>query len=486
MTDSPEPRKLPEEIQARIDEATAAEAEAKAKKAAADARTAESAAQTQERTADSYDPELAKDEATATSKKNKASADLEAAKARREQLGAFIPDLSKADRGSLTTREGTPPIGGSALNYRAMTSAAAVIVESLALTPAGQAEAGHKPLVLVTTEIDLASLDATHHEVMTGMQELIASIEALPAPTATDRQLESTGAMDLAAGIAGAIPGVLSLLSTRRTVTGAATEANHTAAAAAIAGRLAAQARVVHDAFRPVPQGRVYGRLRELNEVRKQLTTKQLLQGQVMVTLSAAEGALTADAGRFKAEIAKATKEGRPTGDLEAQLRATRAELDWTSNQLATARALLAKMEALAEASDSFSAAVRVATASGRTPLSVAALYEQLREPPAATPEPDPHAETQPSTSRTGQESAPSGAPDRFDFVLFVRAETGETHQSTEDKPFFMKDRFATFAVGVITYLLLDVATGTITAGGTVARSASAHGRFGADIELRG
>jgi hypothetical protein len=57
-------------------------------------------------------------------------------------------------------------------------------------------------------------------------------IDALAA-----RKIKVTIGLDLAAGIASAIPGVLSLLSAHRSVMGAPTDANHTTAA--VAGALA-------------------------------------------------------------------------------------------------------------------------------------------------------------------------------------------------------------------------------------------------------
>lgn len=451
-------RELPPAIQSRIDEAAAAEAEAKARKAEADALAAELTSQQQERAAATYDPDLAKHEAAATSRKNTASAELEAAKARREQIAALIPDLSTADRGSLTLND-TAPLGGTALTFQALQSAATAIVQDLNLSSG----AVPKPLVLVTTDIDLASLDATHHEVVSGLQELIDSMKNLPDPT--NPHLESLLPLDLAAGIASAIPGVLSVLSARRTLTGATVMPNDTAAVAAISGALTSKATVVHASLRPVRGCAVYTKLRELSGERNQLASDQLQQARAIQILSDQQTTKNSAITRLQAEIAKAKAAGNPVQDLQSQLADAEAAADQAANALSMARALLAKMDALAEASDSFNAAIRI-VGQGRSALATAALYEQLQ----AMDQEDPQ--------------AASANPERFTHVLYVRAQTGEAHQATEDKPFFMKDRFSTFAVGAITYMLMDVQTGTITAGGTVAKSASAHGKLGETITI--
>lgn len=476
-TETP-PSKLPPELQARVDEAAAIEAEAKARKAAADAEAAELTAQQNRRSAANYDPSLSREETAATSRKNVAQAELETAKAHREQLAALIPDLSKADRGSLTVDDSVAPILGSQLTFTAMNRAAQAIAANIeGVLPTHDQTSTPLPLLLVTTNLDLASTDAAYHEVMSGLDELLESIAKLPEPT--DPQLESIGGLDVLATVASAIPSVLSLLSAHRTLTGKTVDPNHVAAAAAVAGALQGKTRVLHETFRLVPNGRVFTRLRELSESRNELTSHQLAQQEAIRVLSQRAAAAAEQVTTLEAEIAKAKKAGKPVEELNQQLAEAERGMKSSAAAESAARSLLAAMDSMAAAADSFCAAIRETGANGRSPLVTAALHEQLH------PEEPRSSEVLGGDHKAASTDPAARPPELIDYALVVQAEPGQVVQSIDDKPFFIKDRFSTYALGSITYLLLQISTNTIVRAGTITRSASAHGKIGDDFEIK-
>jgi hypothetical protein len=245
MTDPP----LPADLQARNDEATVVKAEAEAAKAKADAE--------------------------------KAAADADAA--RRAGLLALVPDLSKVKDSTLDVKDG-PAIRASSLTFGALhqvTEQVATRVAAVVTRPAR---------ILVTSQVDLSSVDAIYFDVVKGLEELRDAAHRLIEPEPRHTELEPfgvTAALDLAGAVATAVPQVLSLFSAQRTLSTAAVSASDLAAAAEVAGALRAQDGipvVLHDDFRLVNDGPVYALAAEVSARRQQLIERRL-------TLDAGEAA---------------------------------------------------------------------------------------------------------------------------------------------------------------------------------------------------
>lgn len=217
---------------------------------AKDASSAELSAELQQRLAQA---QVAQAEAAARSAAIKA--DKDAADARTAQITALLPDLSKVKGSTLDVKDG-PALFGTRLTYQALATAATkVSAKVTAAIPPDKDTANHTGLV--TTNADLASADANHRDVTTGLQQLEAAAAALldsdllstlPDPTFDSEIARTTQrygsawftspATALATAVATALLSVLSLLPTQRSVITGATDTNDLAAAAAVAGAL--------------------------------------------------------------------------------------------------------------------------------------------------------------------------------------------------------------------------------------------------------
>ena len=402
--------------------------------------------------------------AEADARKAAGDADAAAQKNRRDQLSAMLPDLSKVAASALTVASDGPAVGASALSFRAITDAGSAVAARLTAVrqQGGTATLAAGARVLVTSELDLATSDAGYLDVVTGLDELVKTIGTLAPAEAVDAdQTAGLGAGDAATAVASAIPAVLSLLSAQRTLTTSATTANDTAAAAAVIGALRrANITTVHDQFRTTPNGLVYGKLRSLDEARDRLRLASLAEAEVVRVATADAATAGATVDKLTKDIAKATN-GQPTDDLETQLATATAALTTYQQALTAATARQTALDTVSTAADAFVAAIRAPGAGGtRSLLANAALREQLHE--------------------GGGDTAPS-----FGFVLLIKAEAGQTEQSTTNLPLWFKDRFSTIATASITFMLLQPTAGTIIDAGTVTAAASAHGKIGEEYTLR-
>lgn len=420
---------------------------------------------------------------TAQAGASKAMADAASAvaSARLDQLKAMIPDLSAVKGGTLDVKDGTP-MWGSHLAFSSLEEIAGVIAQcvkeiiSPTMEKPGLAveKSGTSPRILVTSEPDLASLDAVYQEVASHIKQLgqIAdTVTSVTAPQPADRAapapapqvgegihelIDSTKEPDLIdiqgllaggaiaavnplAGVAMAaasvLPGLLSLLSVDRTLSTGATAVGDLAAAAAVAGSLAQSVRVVHDSLR-------LGKS-EVAENFDNLLDKRGLLIRRKVTFSDQKTAA-------EARLSKTKEAASPDADTIADL----------TRKVADAKTRLALVEDVMAKIDAFATVARTVPQGGkRSLLSTASLYEALH--------------------KDGE-----NGKSKLTHVLLVKAQAGQAQQELEHHK-AGHDKFSTVADISITYMLLDLEGSTILGAGTVGGVASVYGKIGEEPTFR-
>jgi hypothetical protein len=445
------------EAQAKLKQAqaNAVKAEGEAAKARADAIKAEADAAKAEREL----PGAA--ELAAKARKAIAEADRDAADARTKHLSALIPDLSSLkDSSTVEVKEGGAFLAPF-LTYGGLEHVAQTICNGVygrLKTPV--------PRVLVTTDPNLTNADALYHDVMDGLVrlrqsavKLLASLEQKGVRPA----FEPTTAL---AAIAGAVPGILALFSAKRTVTtGAAAAPDSLAAAAAVISALHNQKShdsivLVLDEFRLVPDSGVHAAARALADERDRLVGKKVASG---IEQDAAEVAL-AKADREEKALAKEAAPKDPKAHGIA-LETARQAIDRHQQIIDRTTREIGMIEALLTGIDSFTTAIGTVPAGARrSPLTTAALHEQLRGRPAdATLEGTP---------------AKPGEP-AFTHVLLIKAQPGGSQHILDNRPLWFQDKFSTLVEISVTYVLITTATSEVTASGTATRVARAYGEMG-------
>ncbi|CAL9453900.1 hypothetical protein SUDANB95_02484 [Actinosynnema sp. ALI-1.44] len=211
------------------------------------------------------------DAAKKAAEAEKAAADARAARiaadrAERDKWAALVPDLSKVQLGA-TTASGDQAVRGSALALRALDDAAAKVAEVVAaLKPSGP--------VLVTADVDLAGGEAAHRAVLGGVQRLTRTADEL-LKTIQPSMQEAVGVLGVGALVAQAVPALMQLTSSKRTVTTAAVPADDLASAACVLGKLMAKNVVVrHDDFRMPTATRVEAALAALDDRRAEVAER--------------------------------------------------------------------------------------------------------------------------------------------------------------------------------------------------------------------
>ena len=424
---------LDEALQLRLDTAKVEEQEALARKAAAEAS--------------------AKEAEIATS----------AAEARQAQWKGLIPDLSSVDRGELKAPDDKALVA-TILAYTAMRSAAAAVAKNLTPLPPDAC-------VLVTSDPDLATDSATYREVKSAVYatlhhaENVLTLGAVDAPDEPGHLEVANAAAAAGAAVAGAIPGVLSLLSAHRSISVVPTEKNDLAAAAAVVGvamKLAnddAGPKFVHDDFRVSPDGEAFAWIADLAAKRLQLADRK---AEIGVAKTAADKAALDEKTALGLKQEKYDKLPREqqTAELLAELRALKlkaGEADLLAQNIATRATII---DAAISAIDTLSASLRSVPAGARRSLVAAAsLYEQLHASPAANPR-------------------------RFTHALLVKSEGGQVQQTTSDRALWFKDKVSSLAESAISYILIDTRDGTIMKAGTEARTAQARGSIGSALVI--
>ena len=209
-------------------------------------------------------------------------------------IGALIPDLSKVERGTLTFDD-RQPIFGHQLAQAALSAAAADVAARVAVV-AGRG--GGRATVLVTTDDQLAQADAVYHDVTGAAEQLEhAATDLLDRTKAVEGEhdrhnlVEPASLMTAATlgALTGAIPPLLSLLRTNRTVSAATLTIDQLSAVAAVSGALLARGIAVHHSdFRFAPEAGLEVVEKTLPELRAQLVGRQLeLEEQAAAALVA-------------------------------------------------------------------------------------------------------------------------------------------------------------------------------------------------------
>jgi hypothetical protein len=384
---------LPPAQQARKDEADVKKAEAEAEKAAADAK--------------------------------KATAD-----ARRSELTALVPDLSKVEASTLEVTKDVPSLS-SALSYRALRVAAeSVAAQILPDNPDPPVER-----ILVTPDSDLASADAAYRDVSSGLAALLTSADELLKEVPEET---FAAGVDIAAALAGALPHVLSLLSSQRTISTAAVTVGDLAAAAAVVEALLARSPklpVYHDDFRLLLSARVYGRAECLSKKRQMLVAKKLGDAHKK--------------SRLETELAKLREADPP--DKE--------KISTVDQEIEVLGVHMGLIDSVISAIDAYVTSIRAVPAGGtRSLLASAALYEQL------------HPEDETDKERKKQ---------AITHVLLVKSEGGQAEQVIDNKPLWFADTFSTVVDVTVTYLLIQTSTSTVVTAGSKTATATAHGKVG-------
>lgn len=423
---------------------------AEARKAVAEARQAAAEADQAARAARvEVDPALQRQQKEAEVRKATADADKAAADAKQAQISALLPDFSKVEVPA-TKIEGDQALRGNDLARHALrTAARALASDVLSKSPHTGSQVG-RGRILITSDPDLATTDGAYVEVNTGLDRLLESAEQLNSPP---RPI----APPVIAAVATMIPGLVSMLAPRRTLSSRAVADDDTAAVAEVAGALAADRDVRLDDFRLVPDTEVVARERRLRIERDRLVKFKLDHEQ----LKTQSETLRANAQAQLDALLKLKVEPTPgtiPAEIDVQIAAITQQRDEAIADLATATVRAELAGTLLAAIDAFFIAIHFIRAEAkRSAFVAAALHEELRK------------------------SAPGARV--FDHVLFVKGSGGTVDQLLEEV-FFRKDRVEVIASVSISYWLMDPATSNIVAGGVVTRSSRLSGKIGDELKI--
>jgi hypothetical protein len=424
----------------RIVEAEIRQAEAAALKAATDA----AAAQRLEREATS---ETALAQREAERRKAIAEADKAVSDARQAQIASLIPDFSKVSVPAAKI-EGDQAIRSNDLARHALRGAASKAAGRIKNAVSGS---GGKPLVLVTSDPDLATVDGAYVEVDAGLTRLTES---------ADRLLPFAGTEDfsfaLAAALMSAVPGLISMLAPRETLSSRSIVADETAAIASITGALIDQGCDVRiDDFRLVPAADLIDRERGLRQRRDLLAKFKLDQDRIKIDAEARRAQLVERLTELYKQ--KDASPGPPAqGQLDeiAEVTAARdaamAEASAASVNADTANALLTAIDAF------FVAIHTPAAGAKRSAFVSAALHEALR------------------VVVDGK---------KFNAVVYVKSAGGSVDQHIEEL-FARKDRIEAIASVSVSYWAIDPATTNVLVSGVETGTVRLKGHIGGDLTL--
>jgi hypothetical protein len=383
----------------------------------------------------------------------------------------LVPDITKIDKGETSIAK-DQALRGAGLAHRALSSATDQLSSRL--------EAVLSPVetILVTDDPDLASSDAAYVDVTTGLEQLAAAADHLLRQTAQRRSL---GSMLPAAGaVAGALPALVSLLSSRRAVSSFTSSPDDIAAVALVAGALATRGHKVRlDDFRLVPNARVFRLEKGLREQRSELIDRK-------VELEYERAEKETERNSAQGRIDELTRQlGRPTAEVTRpdQLRwrdereDARADRDRASEGAKNATMALGLIDDLCVNIDAFLLALRTVPAGGkRSPIVLAALQEGLH--------PTPQDDSTPSEDDSNASDGDVKSSGNFGKVLFVAAAAGSVDQVFSDKPLWSKDHFHTVASASITYWVLDPLTSEVLNAGLAEGTAELKVKVGDSFEI--
>ncbi|HEY0165676.1 MAG TPA: hypothetical protein VGB75_01420 [Jatrophihabitans sp.] len=423
----------------RIVAAEVQQAEAAALKAATEA----AAAQRQEREAMS---EAALAQREAERRKAVAEADKAVSDARQTQIASLIPDFSKVSVPAAKI-EGDQAVRGNDLARHALRGAASKAADQIKNAVSGS---GLRPLVLVTSDQDLATADGAYVEVDAGLTHLTESAESL-LPVAQGADFGIT----LAAAAAYVLPGLLSMLAPRQTLSSRSIADDDTAAVAAISGALIDQCDVHIDDFRLVPAAGLLERERYLRQRRNLLAQYKLSQDRVRI-----------DGETRRAELAerltalnkqKDASNGAPTQGLLAEIAEVTAARDSVTAEVSLASVTADTVNALVTAIDAFFIAIHTTAAGAKRSAFVSgALHEALRV-------------------------AVDGK--KFDAVVYVKSAGGSVDQRIEEL-FLRKDRIESTASVSVSYWAINPATSNVLVSGVETGTVRLSGELGGDVTL--
>jgi hypothetical protein len=419
---------------------------------------------------------LAKTKREVEAQKAIAEAHQQTFEAQQKQYAALLPDFGKVTPGSFEVK-GETALFGPALAQRATAAAAEWVAEHVGAALSDPAAAQ----ILVTSDTQLAASDAVYLEVVSGLDQLTDAAdklaEALGAPPLTfdllrgepspgvteERPLTAQFALGPAiAAISSVLPGILSLAQAHRTLSTSANTADSLAAAAAVAGGLAARKTrpggVFHDDIRLLPaKGIVQGKLTTLGEKRQELV-------DLKRTLEERKAAEAAQLAELKAEVEELSKQlgtakKAEREDLEPKLKGKRDEATSHETEAGNCSVRVDLIDSTVTAIDKFTASM-TETAAGAThsPFTAAILREQLHG--------------------SGDGEA------QFTHVVLVVAEPGSAQQLTEDRPLLMKDTFTTVATSSVTYMLIEAPGGNVLRAGSVGGKAKVEGKVGSTFSV--
>jgi hypothetical protein len=458
------------------------------------------------------DPDLARRKAEAEALLAIAEAEQKTAVARQAQRTAALPDLTKVTVKE-TTRTGDVALGAPLVAHGALTDVATDVArQALPWLPGDE-----DSVVLVTTEADLSTADAVHHEVSIGLDALLDAAQDLldalsdstepsapgdrvepvdpadaPVPTIDGGRLPplhpllplapaaaglATVAAPILTAAASALPGLVSLLQSKTAVRTAALTVDETAVVAAVAGALARGVpatrfpqggvqdtdgdgrwarQVWIDGFRRVPDGRTAARERRLRDRRSDLVTA--LRG-VEQQRAVADGVVAARTADRDAAKAAATAAGDDADTATAALRTAGDALAVALGAAARWRVASETITSLLGTIDAFVATLHtVPTGATRSAAVDAALHEALH--PA-----------------DGDERSVAA-------VLFLHAVGGSTEERYDDRP-VRSDRYETVATLSVAWWALDLAADAVVAAGVEVASTVVRGEVGRDPDIR-
>jgi hypothetical protein len=395
------------------------------------------------------DPALARKQKEAEATQAIAEADKATATAEQSRFTALVPDFSKVTVPA-TSFAGDQTLTSAVLAHAALGEAASVLVKALVPRLAGKPD----DVVLITTDEDLASADAAYVEVTTGLQQLVDSSEQLlPKPK------PGIAAAPVLAAAAGAIPGLVSLLAPRTTVTSRALTPDTTGAVASVAQALLKSAdppaarKVRIDDFRLVPHGEVAAEETELRARRDKLADYKR-------TLSEGMAGLEAERDRCEKalEIAQKGAEAVPPTATSEQVAIAKTAFDTAKGKAADAGVKAGLVGDLIAVIDNFLVAIHnIPTGAKRSAFSSAALHEELRHP--------------------------KGAP-AISTVLYVIAAATATTEIYTDRT-FSKDKYQSIASVSISYWAIDPTTSDIIDAGVAVGSVELRGKVGETPSIR-
>jgi len=426
----------------RLLEAKIALADAQAAKAREEVRKAK-------REEDEATDDLSRQKREAAAKQTVAEADKAAAAARQAEVTAFIPDFSKVVIPE-TKVPSDRPLFESVLAQRAITSAA----EALGERVRPYLKLGAEEYALITSGEDFVSVDAAFIEVSSGMAQLLAGADALNPP-----QQAGFAAAPIIAAVAGALPGLMSLLVPRKTISSSQMELDSTAACAAVAGELAAHGlRVRLDDFRTVPSGKIVAdeaRLRSRRNALAKLKFESDAEHSLQeVHVSSEQARLTA----LEKQRDEATAKLPAPKDVDGQIETVRDRRDKALRLSRDASARSTQIDELVKSIDAFTLAIHIVSAGGtRSPFVAAALHEELREVPSKSA--------------------------KCTRVVFIKSTSGTTEQFYRGRgP--LSDKVDSIGSVSLSYWVMDAATSDILVAGIAGGSARLHGVIGNELRI--